>query len=84
MDAEPHVELQKVLSSATIVGRGRWRFTGLQQTCNDLVHSRQDVMMHRLLQHQAMRQVVDVLRGACKMCELQHLHACSDEHLARD
>lgn len=44
-------------------------------TCDDFVHDRQEMLLHSLFQHEAMRQVVDVLRRASKVCELQHLHA---------
>ncbi len=30
---------------------------------------------HGILQHEGMGQVVDVLAGACKVCEFQHLQA---------
>ena len=39
----------------------------------DLVHCRQQVLLPRLPQHQGVRQVVDVLRGAREVRELQNL-----------
>lgn len=45
------------------------------RTFDYLVHNGQDMVSDSLFQHQAMRQIVDVLGCACKMREFQHLHA---------